>query len=170
MLRAVRAKARGLGCQAVNPRWTSYGALEIDVFAPSREAFKRLLHEIEPLVRVEFYRELGGPAPARGPGEAVAEARRYFNQERFWECHEALEDVWHRAEGDERRLLQGIILVAAAFVHHQRGDLDAGLRVLKRAYRHLAWREGTYYGLDVMGLRRQVEAMLTQGRMWLLKL
>ena len=41
----------------------------------------------------------------------------YFNNERFWECHEAFEGAWKQCTGDEKELIQGLILVAAALVH-----------------------------------------------------
>jgi hypothetical protein len=41
----------------------------------------------------------------------------YFNNERFWECHEAFEGVWKECSGREKELVQGIILLAVAFAH-----------------------------------------------------
>ena len=60
-----------------------------------------------------------------------------FNTERFFEAHEAWEEVWLASAGTEKRFLQGIIQIAAAFHHYQRGNrrgacslLEAGLRRL----------------------------------------
>src|ERR1700730_12698209 len=39
-----------------------------------------------------------------------------FNTERFFEAHEAWEEVWLASTGTEKRFLQGIIQIAAAFI------------------------------------------------------
>jgi predicted metal-dependent hydrolase len=61
-----------------------------------------------------------------------------FNTERFFEAHEVWEEVWLASFGAEKRFLQGIIQIAAAFHHYQRGNrpgacslLEAGLRRLR---------------------------------------
>lgn len=61
-----------------------------------------------------------------------------FNTERFFEAHEAWEEVWLASAGTEKRFLQGIIQIAAAFHHYQRGNsrgacslLEAGLSRLR---------------------------------------
>jgi uncharacterized protein len=60
-----------------------------------------------------------------------------FNTERFFEAHEVWEEVWLASIGVEKTFLQGIIQIAAAFHHYQRGNrlgacslLEAGLRRL----------------------------------------
>ncbi|MDO8434507.1 MAG: DUF309 domain-containing protein [Candidatus Binatus sp.] len=47
-----------------------------------------------------------------------------FNEGRFFECHEVWEEIWLRAEGDEKLFLQGMIQAAVAILHAQRGNLD----------------------------------------------
>ncbi len=44
-----------------------------------------------------------------------------FNQEKFFEAHAVWEKDWLKVE--EKRLYQGLIMIAAAFVHCQRGNL-----------------------------------------------
>jgi uncharacterized protein len=56
-----------------------------------------------------------------------------FNEERFWESHETLEQLWRVSKSLERDTLQGLILTAAAFVHYQRGEDKVCLSVLQRA-------------------------------------
>jgi uncharacterized protein len=69
--------------------------------------------------------------------EGFRQGLEEFNTERFFEAHEAWEQVWLAAAGTEKRFLQGIIQIAAAFHHYQRGNrrgacslLEAGLRRL----------------------------------------
>jgi predicted metal-dependent hydrolase len=61
-----------------------------------------------------------------------------FNTERFFEAHEVWEEVWLGSAEPEKRFLQGIIQIAAAFHHYQRGNLlgtrsllEAGLNRLR---------------------------------------
>jgi len=66
------------------------------------------------------------------------EGIEHFNARRFWEAHEAWETLWLEAESDLEQFLQGLIQVAAAYHHVQRGTyrgaprlFDAGLRRLE---------------------------------------
>jgi hypothetical protein len=47
--------------------------------------------------------------------ERFDEGRELFNSRKFWEAHEAWEDVWKELEDPERRFLQGLIQAAAAY-------------------------------------------------------
>jgi predicted metal-dependent hydrolase len=56
-----------------------------------------------------------------------------FNQAKFWEAHEALEQIWRSvADEDEAKVLQGLIQAAAALFHRQRGN-SHGVRVVGEA-------------------------------------
>ena len=59
----------------------------------------------------------------------IAEGIRLFNTQKFFEAHEALEEVWLNAEGRQKIFLHGLIQVAAAFHHHTKGNI-AGFRSL----------------------------------------
>jgi len=73
----------------------------------------------------------------------------YFNNERFWECHEALEGAWKQCTGDEKELILGLILVAAALVHYQKDENTICLSVLGRALKKLHSKSGEYYKINV---------------------
>ena len=51
-----------------------------------------------------------------------------FNRERFWEAHNALEGLWRKTRN---ATLQGLIMLAAAFVKLQEGQPDKFERMLK---------------------------------------
>jgi uncharacterized protein len=167
---ALRGVARSVGGKAVNSKTTSYGAVELDVFLPSRQDFDLFLAAIEPLGKVEFHKDLQEPQPFLSPADAVAESVSLFNKERFWEAHEVLESVWRVAEGDEKRLLQGLILVCAAFVHDQKGERMVAIGVARRAVPLLAWEEGKYHGLDIRRLHAEMERSISAGRLCLFRL
>jgi hypothetical protein len=154
-----------LGASLKHPRWTSYGALEVDAFTPSVPDFELLVAAIEPIADIEFTKNLDEPPTFKPKDELLEEAVSYFNSERFWECHETLESVWRPAVGDEKKLVQGIILVCAALVHEQRGERDVGLGIYRRALPQIVWQEKTYHGIDVPRLRKNVESSVEKGEL-----
>jgi hypothetical protein len=164
LLSSIRAVARSVGVDVRNPKWTSYGALEVDVFAQSRADFDTFLAAAEPLVIPEFVRDLNVAPPYMTDEQLFTEARKCFNSERYWECHEILEGAWRHMSGGEKRYVQGVILVCAAFVHHQKGEDKVAQGVLTRALRQLDIESPTYHGIEVGALKRQVERMASSGR------
>ena len=81
--------------------------------------------------------------------QSIKDGIFYFNNERFWECHEALEGAWKQCTGHEKELIQGLILIAAAFVHYQKDENKVCLSVLGRAFKKLDNKSGKYHGVDV---------------------
>ena len=81
-----------------------------------------------------------------------------FNQRKFFEAHEVLEDVWREASKPERLFLQGLVQVAVAFVHHSRGNPVGCRSVLERARRNLSHYPEDQGGIDLAGLLRAVDA------------
>lgn len=161
-LGSTRAIAASLGLSVKHPRWTSYGALEVDVFTPSAQDFELFVAALEPLSKIEFTRNLDEPALYKAKEEIPEAAAAYFNSERYWECHEALEPAWRTAEGEEKRLVQGLILVCAALVHEQRGEREVALDIYGRALPQIAWRERLYHGIDIARLRKTLEDSLAR--------
>jgi hypothetical protein len=98
--------------------------------------------------------------------KAILRAVQLFNDERYWEAHESLEYVWKNAAGMEKELLNGIILVAAAFVHDQKDERDVCISILLRAKRKL---EGTtdlfYYGIDIIRIVGLLSDIIDTGHM-----
>ncbi len=160
MLASIRALGRSLGADARNPKWTSYGALELDIFCDTDADFRLFLSALSPLFKTEFVRDLNKAPEYEPESRLFAESRDYFNAERYWECHEVLESVWRIKKGDEKRLLQGIILVCAAFVHHQKGEEQVALSVLRRAAKQLEFNSPKYAEIDLASLRENVERLL----------
>ena len=45
-----------------------------------------------------------------------------FNAASWYEAHDVLEELWHETADPDRRVLQGLIQVAVAHVHLERGN------------------------------------------------
>ncbi|HXV66811.1 MAG TPA: DUF309 domain-containing protein [Nitrosopumilaceae archaeon] len=88
--------------------------------------------------------------------ESIKEGIFYFNNERFWECHEILEGVWKNCYEGEKDLVQGIILVAAALVHYQKNENTICISILSRALEKLSNASGNYYNIDVDLLKKRI--------------
>ena len=159
-LASMKALARLLGVDVRNPKWTSYGALELDVFSPTAADFETFLAAVKPIADTEFVTDLNRAPEHESEGEIFSRATFLFNAERYWECHEVLEGLWRRKFGDEKRLLQGIILVCAAFVHHQKGEEEVALGVLERGVKLLEYPQKGYGGFDLAKIKREAHRML----------
>jgi len=79
-----------------------------------------------------------------------------FNQGAYWHAHEAWEELWMGGEGSSRHFLQGLIQVAAALVHWQRGNWRGVERNWAKARPKLLGTPSPYWGLDLGPL---IEAM-----------
>jgi uncharacterized protein len=92
--------------------------------------------------------------------ESLILAKKLFNEEKYWITHEVLEGVWKKAYGDEKDLLNGLILVAAAFVHYQKNEKDIALSIMRRALKKLVAANEKYFGIDVVSIKSQVSEMV----------
>lgn len=56
--------------------------------------------------------------------EKMAEGIELFNEQKYWECHEALEDLWMEDRQDPtRNIYWAVIQVAAACIHYRDQNL-----------------------------------------------
>ena len=159
-LASIRTIAKSVGMEARNPKWTSYGALEVDIFCPTKADLEIFLATAEPLAKLEFVTDLNRAPEHLPDDEILSRARGLFNAERYWECHEVLEGLWRQKQGEEKRLLQGIILVCAAFVHHQKGEEKVALSVLGRGANQLDFSRADYGDFDVSVVKEEVQRIL----------
>lgn len=121
--------------------------LELDMSIPSSldpEKIKSRLRKIGPMTEIDKIGE-----SELDKKVSLELARQLFNTEKYWKTHEILEGVWKHTQGDERALLNGIILVAAALVHYQKGEHDTCISIMKRALDKLRSAYGHYHDIDV---------------------
>lgn len=85
--------------------------------------------------------------------EALAAGRWLWDQQRYFEAHECLEDVWHHAPDADRGFWQGVIQVAVACVHHQRGNPAGVIATCRKAATRLEAYPDVHHGVDVDQLR-----------------
>jgi predicted metal-dependent hydrolase len=83
-----------------------------------------------------------------------------FNQGRFFDAHEVLEDVWRAAPQDEKKIWQGLIQVAVALHHYSTGNRVGMRSVLVRAMKNLGAHPRDFYGIQVPGLLKSLTQWL----------
>jgi hypothetical protein len=94
--------------------------------------------------------------------QAISEAMRFFNEEKYWIAHEILEYVWKGSTGAERELIGGIILVCAAFVHYQKDEEEICISILRRALKKLSTAtKRTYYGIYIEVIKNQISDIIS---------
>lgn len=137
----------------------STSAIEFDLFAEQADLNKsRSLLESK-ISKVVTLRPIESRVATRGEDETLRDGVDLFNQERFWEAHEVLEEIWHPAKGIDRDIIQGLILTAAALVHYQKNERTVCVSILGRAMEKLGT-INNFKGLDIKRLRAGIEQIL----------
>ena len=95
--------------------------------------------------------------PATSPPDLV-EFWSLWRQEKFWACHEALEEVWHRESGARRLFLNGLIHGAVAVFQHRRGNAVGAARQRLRATIKLDGHRPASEGVDLEAFLAGIEA------------
>jgi uncharacterized protein len=104
--------------------------------------------------------------------EVLKQSIELFNDQRYWECHETLEQIWRREpKGPEKDVQQGIILAASALVHFQKNEDDVCLGMIPKALSKLdRWLEKTYYLIDIENLKGKLREIEGTGVIRLFKI
>jgi predicted metal-dependent hydrolase len=84
-----------------------------------------------------------------------------FNSAHFYDAHEHWEEVWLKTPGPEKKFLQGLIQVAAAFHHYSRANLKGTRNLLQAGLLKLNLFPEAHGGLEIEPLRSAVRAWLT---------
>ncbi len=88
----------------------------------------------------------------------LLEGVRQYNDGYFFEAHEVWEGLWMQSPWPTRRFLQGLIQVAAAFVHFVRDEYPGTVRLLGHAHEKMADFAPHYLDIDVERLLAEVAA------------
>jgi predicted metal-dependent hydrolase len=88
------------------------------------------------------------------------EGLRCFHSGAFFEAQEHWESVWLAAQEPEKTFLQGLIQVAAAFHHFQRGNCAGTISLMRSALRRLDRYPEVFAGVVVAPLRVAIRSWL----------
>lgn len=99
--------------------------------------------------------------PPPGPSAELAPFWELWREEKFWACHEVLEEAWkHEADATRKQFLRGLIHGAVAVFQFRRGNWAGATRQFTRARICLRLSSSTVEGVEVKaflaGIEREV--------------
>ncbi|MFQ5925839.1 MAG: DUF309 domain-containing protein [Terriglobia bacterium] len=112
------------------------------------------------LTRTRFSGIFDPVVDAERKRETFARGIACFNRRQFFECHEVLEEIWLAEVPEEKPFYQGLIQVAAAFHHYQKGNLAGARSLLRQGLAKLATCPADSHGIDLAGLRSALAGWL----------
>jgi hypothetical protein len=122
--------------------------IEFDISIPESMAIGHIISRFEDILPIVSYEQIVEHHMEKD--QAIKRAIQLFNDEKYWGAHEALESVWkNTTNANEKSILNGIILIAAAFVHDEKAEPEICLSILQRAMKKLDGATGIYYGIDI---------------------
>jgi hypothetical protein len=136
--------------------------IEFDISVPDDIRIDEIVGRLEKISPLASYEHI--VERHMDKDEAIEHAVKMFNDEKYWGAHEALEGVWKDASGTEKSILNGIILVAAAFVHDEKDEPEVCLSILRRARKKLDGTGGMYHGIDIDRVADLVSGIINSGR------
>ena len=135
--------------------------IEFDISIPENNKIEEItgnLLSIAPLLQREYISD-----KKLEKDDAIKHARNLFNTEKYWGAHEVLESVWKNSYGNEKALLNGLILICAAFVHDEKNESEICISILKRAMMKLERANGYYFGIRVDKIKDLVSGIIKTG-------
>ena len=84
-------------------------------------------------------------------GDAV----RLFNAGEWYACHDGFEELWHETQAPCRKVLQGILQIAVAHLHLERGNRRGATVLLGEGLGRLHGAGDVCFGLDLSLLRQR---------------
>ncbi len=87
-----------------------------------------------------------------------------MNAGHYFEAHEELETAWRAETGPIRELYRGILQAAVVYLHVTRRNYAGAVKVYGRSQRWLTRWPQRCRGVDVAGLRRDLDAVMAEVR------
>jgi hypothetical protein len=125
-------------------------AVELDLLLVNEDNLQNAIGALERTIgRLLTKRKLDVIEPFLEKSDAVRLGLDLFNEERYWESHEALESAWRLVTGEEKEILHGLILLDASLVHLQKDEPHVSLSIMNRALAIFSVMHGKYVGIDL---------------------
>ena len=87
-------------------------------------------------------------------------ALNLFNNQKWYEAHDAFEDIWNTLDGDERQIIQGILQVSVSQFHLSKGNHNGATILLGEGYGRIKNRTNIDLGIDLETLCKCLEKLL----------
>lgn len=133
--------------------------IELDISIPKKENLDKVLNFLKTISPIKDLIEVQERHLTKN--EAINNAIVLFNEEKYWWSHEALEMIWKKSKGEEKQLLNGLILVCAAFVHNQKDEYKICLSILERSMTKFSTvKESIYFGINIDEIKKRITEIL----------
>src|SRR5882672_8378928 len=99
----------------------------------------------------------GTAVTKRSAEEWWEEGIQLFNEEKYFECHEAWEEIWKLSSGEEKTFLQGMIQAAVAILHSKRGNAEGASSLREKSQGKLETLPDEYRGIELAEFRTKLE-------------
>ena len=76
-------------------------------------------------------------------------ALNLFNNQKWYEAHDAFEDIWNTLDGDERQIIQGILQVSVSQFHLSKGNFNGATILLGEGLGRIKNRTNINLGIDL---------------------
>jgi uncharacterized protein len=133
--------------------------IELDLSIEKKEIIDKILNLLKKISSIKEIIEVKERHLSKE--EAITRAIVFFNDEKYWWSHEALEMVWKEASGREKQLLNGLILICAALVHFQKNENNICFSILERSMvKFLNVKDSNYYGINIDKIKILIRQIL----------
>ena len=92
--------------------------------------------------------------------ESLFTALDLFNNHKWYEAHDAFEEIWNSVDGDERQVIQGILQVSVSQFHLSKGNLNGATILLGEGLGRIKTRTNINIGIDLESFCRCLEDLL----------
>jgi len=92
--------------------------------------------------------------------ESLQEAIDLFNNQKWYEAHDAFEDIWNGLCGDERQIIQGVLQVSVSQFHLSKGNLNGAMILLGEGLGRIKSRVSVDLGIDLCSFCKSLEVLL----------
>src|SRR3954470_3504859 len=90
----------------------------------------------------------------------LADGIIFFNARRYFEAHEAWEDLWREEKGPLRTFYQGLVHAAVGLHHRERGNPIGMISQLEKCLSRMDGFASDTAGIDVARLRHDIGQVL----------
>ncbi len=90
------------------------------------------------------------------------DALNLFNNQKWYEAHDAFEEIWNTLDGDERQIIQGILQVSVSQFHLSKGNLNGATILLGEGLGRIKNRTNIDLGIDLESFCKCLEELLSK--------
>ncbi len=94
--------------------------------------------------------------------DSFNEAIDLFNNQKWYEAHDAFEDIWNDLVGDERQVVQGILQISVSQFHLNKGNVNGAMILIGEGLGRIRYRISDNLGIDLLTLCGNLESLLNK--------